>query len=312
MEPTERNCPKCGGALFEYATYVDGWHVDGDWYEYETISCITCATIRYEHTIHCSEYSGSNDHYDDVKREVGVYDEHGQWRTIHLDRLYESAVPESAGFSPGNYRPWWGRHKEVRRDTEQAKETQADANFGKANLISPTEEALLFPTLKDVYLEIVEALVRGKVKLHELSPRKFEEFMASLFANHGYEVTLTQATRDGGYDVIAIRKNPLGLDLRIIIECKRNRPDRPVELSVARALWGVITDPANRFDRGIIATTSRLSRDARHAMDNSLWRLGILEHEQIMNYAGFVREGELWIRHTERDGSKKPGLNDDI
>jgi restriction system protein len=295
--------------LFEYATYVDAWHPDGDWYEYETISCIICAHIRYEHTIHCSEYSGFNDHYDGVKREVGLYDEQGHWKHVDFDGEYDSPVPDSKGFSISSYRPWWGRHEDTRRESTEPDESKGDdADTNKSNLISAAEEARLSPSLNAVYAEISEQIARGKVHLYELSPRKFEEFIAALFENHGYKVELTQTTRDGGYDVIAIGRNPLGLDLRIIVECKRNRPDRPVELSVARALWGVLTDPANQFDRGIIATTSRVSRDTKRLIESSLWRLGILEHEQIMNFAGFEREGQLWVPGPANRKFIEPGV----
>jgi restriction endonuclease Mrr len=286
-----RACPECGGQIFEHASYVDGWHTDGDWYECYITSCITCAHVTYQHTSHCSEHA-NDEHYDGERRSLGVYDEHGKWREVQVDRVYNSAVPQGTGFSPSNYRPLWREHET--RNPERS----TDATPEKAELISPEEVEKLGPSLSAVYQEILDDVKRGKINLYDLSPRKFEEFIASLFANHGYEVTLTQATRDGGYDVIAVGRNPMGLDLRIIIECKRNRPDRPVELSVARALWGVICDPANRFDRGIIATTSTLSRDAKRAIATSLWRLKALEHEKIINFAGFEREGGLWIRKS--------------
>lgn len=304
VSPAERSCSECGGMLFEYATYMDGWHPDGDWYEYETISCIICAHIRYQHTIHGSEYGGLNDHYDGIKRAVGVYDEQGYWKHVDFDRAYKSSVPDREGFSLSSYRPWWGQHEDTTRESTEPDESNGNnADINKLNLISPAEEARLSPSLNSVYAEISEEIARGRIHLHDLSPRRFEEFIASLFENHGYKVKLTQTTRDGGYDVIAIGRNPLGINLRIIIECKRNHPDRPVELSVARALWGVLTDPANRFDRGIIATTSRVSRDAKRLIESSLWRLGVLEHEQIMNFAGFEREGRLWIRRPTNDTS---------
>jgi HJR/Mrr/RecB family endonuclease len=39
-----------------------------------------------------------------------------------------------------------------------------------------------------------------------LNRRLFEEFVAELFHEFGYEVELTKRTRDGGRDVIAIRE----------------------------------------------------------------------------------------------------------
>jgi restriction system protein len=95
-------------------------------------------------------------------------------------------------------------------------------------------------------------------------------------------VELTKTTRDGGYDVLAIGANPMNLDLRIVIECKRYSADRPVGISVVRELWGVLSDPANRFDRGIVATSSRLSRDARQALTTRFWHLQEMDHAAII------------------------------
>jgi len=161
-------------------------------------------------------------------------------------------------------------------------------------LVPATQEGKLVASIEDVYAEVLEALRGGRIALHDLSPRKFEEFMASVFANQGYRVELTKQTHDGGYDILAVNRNPLGLDLRLIIECKRNRPDRPVGLSVVRQLWGVVNDPTNHFDRGILATTSRLSRDAEHMIENSFWRLKAMDHDAIMAAAGFKFSKGLW------------------
>ncbi|WP_425353535.1 restriction endonuclease [Symbiobacterium terraclitae] len=52
----------------------------------------------------------------------------------------------------------------------------------------------------------------------QIPPRAFvpfEEYIASVFESHGCSVELTTHTRDGEYDIIAIRENPLPLDLRI-------------------------------------------------------------------------------------------------
>jgi len=163
-------------------------------------------------------------------------------------------------------------------------------------LLQPHQEQEVTLRLRDVYAEISDAITKRRIRLYELAPRKFEEFVAAVFENHGYEVQLTKSTRDGGYDIIAIGANPIDQDLRIIVECKRYRPDRPVSISIVRELWGVLTDPANQFDRGIVATTSCLSRDAREAIRTSYWRLREMDSDALMSYAGFEKNSDgLWI-----------------
>ncbi len=61
--------------------------------------------------------------------------------------------------------------------------------------------------LTDVNDEIKKYLSKHPEKLHDLTSRKFEELVASILEDLGFDVTLTKQTRDGGTDIIAsIRK----------------------------------------------------------------------------------------------------------
>ncbi len=139
----------------------------------------------------------------------------------------------------------------------------------------------LQPTLSEIDTEFCDVgRVRGQ-PLYELSPRGFERLVASILANHGYKVTLTKYSKDGGYDVLAVAERRTGGDLRLIVECKRYRFDRPVGVSVVRELWGVIMTPGATYDRGIIATTSRFSHDASELLAQ-LWGLSGWDMKHIM------------------------------
>lgn len=101
-----------------------------------------------------------------------------------------------------------------------------------------------------------------------LSPREFEEFMAQLYNKLGYNVELTQTTRDGGKDIILRKPDVLG-DMVYYVECKRYKEKNKVGLDIAQRLAGIVeTDKVNG---GIIATTSYLSPIAeRWILDNRL------------------------------------------
>jgi restriction system protein len=86
-----------------------------------------------------------------------------------------------------------------------------------------------------------------------MTPRKFEELVADMFRNQGYEVTLTPSSNDGGMDVIAVRRDGIGT-VMIVVECKRYAEDNKVGVEIARGLYGVVEQ--RRATRGIIATTS--------------------------------------------------------
>jgi restriction endonuclease Mrr len=81
-----------------------------------------------------------------------------------------------------------------------------------------------------------ESAIRPE-KLLQLTPRQFEEFIAELWERFGYQVELTKRTRDGGRDVIAVRR--VEAELKFLIECKRNNPSHKVGIGLVRALYGV-------------------------------------------------------------------------
>lgn len=58
----------------------------------------------------------------------------------------------------------------------------------------------------------------NREKIKRMSPREFELFVADIFEQLGFSVKITQATRDGGKDIIATKADPIPYTL--IIECK--------------------------------------------------------------------------------------------
>ena len=77
-----------------------------------------------------------------------------------------------------------------------------------------------FPDLSE---ELLAEISRKPDLLHQLSPRGFECLVAAIFKNHGFEVELTAATRDGGVDIYAVRHDSFG-SLLYAIQCKRIAP----------------------------------------------------------------------------------------
>lgn len=96
-------------------------------------------------------------------------------------------------------------------------------------------------------------------KLYEMSPRKFEELVASILKDMGFDVELTQATRDGGRDIIAHIRNAVTSYLTHI-ECKRYAADNKVGVGIIREVIGVHN--IHRATKSIIVTTSFFSADA--------------------------------------------------
>lgn len=108
-----------------------------------------------------------------------------------------------------------------------------------------------------------------------LSPREFEEFMAQLYNKLGYNVELTQTTRDGGKDIILRKPDVLG-NMIYYVECKRYKEKNKVGLDVVQRLTGIVeTDKVNG---GIIATTSYLSPSAERWIIENRYNYKIQMH----------------------------------
>ena len=110
--------------------------------------------------------------------------------------------------------------------------------------------------------------------------------VAELFNGFGYEVELTKRTRDGGKDVIAIRRKEV--ETRFLVECKRPDPGNPVGVSTVRELYGVKADDG--ASKAILATTTYLTPDAKLFIERHRWELEAREydaiHEWISTYLG--------------------------
>ena len=53
--------------------------------------------------------------------------------------------------------------------------------------------------------EIIEYFKKHPRQMYNMAPRAFEELIAAIFRNQGFETTLTPESKDGGFDIIAIK-----------------------------------------------------------------------------------------------------------
>lgn len=122
----------------------------------------------------------------------------------------------------------------------------------------------------DINNEIKSYLKKHPEKLYELTPRKFEELIASIMIDFGFDVELTKATRDGGKDIIATIKNSVTSFLAYI-ECKKYSPNNKIGVEIIRNVSGV--HYLKKPSKSIIVTTSFFTKDAiqeSRMMENQL------------------------------------------
>ncbi|WBL23845.1 restriction endonuclease [Zunongwangia sp. HRR-M8] len=113
--------------------------------------------------------------------------------------------------------------------------------------------------ITDINKEVKSYFNKHPEKLYILNPRKFEELIASILEDLGFDIELTKATRDGGSDIIARIKNAVTSFL-ILVECKRYSPNNKVSVDIVRQVAGVHT--LKNPSKSIIVTTSTFTKDA--------------------------------------------------
>lgn len=149
-------------------------------------------------------------------------------------------------------------------------------------------EAQHFDLAKATTIEIIREIQADKDVIREITPRQFEELVAELFRDKGYQVELTQRTRDGGKDIIAISTDSLGIKLKYFIECKHYAEENKVGVDVVRALHGVKNTKGGP-NKTIIATTSSFTADAINFVEkeaSSEWDMTLAGYSQIVEWVG--------------------------
>jgi hypothetical protein len=157
-------------------------------------------------------------------------------------------------------------------------EPEGDLIISASDLLAPKAVRVIRVDLEDINDGLIAYLASHPEKMRDLHPRKFEELVAELFKSKGYEVHLTPATRDGGLDMYAIRRDELGTAL-VVIECKRYAADNKVGVEVVRGLYGVVEQ--KRATKGLIATTSYFSADAKHFHNDLEYRLELADYDRL-------------------------------
>lgn len=128
--------------------------------------------------------------------------------------------------------------------------------------------------------KLIEYFSNNPEELKVIDRRLFEELIAELFFKFGYKTELTQQTRDGGRDIIAIKYAET--NLKYLIECKRPDPGNKIGIRPVRELLGVKQD--EKATKAILATTSYFSPDALQFFERNKWELEPKDFDGIMKW----------------------------
>ncbi len=123
---------------------------------------------------------------------------------------------------------------------------------------------LTVPNIEDGLAEVRMYLTARFGARHHVHPKVFEDVVASVFHDHGYDASVTAYSGDGGIDVVLNAPNG---DL-IGVQVKRYRGS--IEAEQIRAFAGALV--LGGYTRGIFVTTSRFRSGAISAANVSMQR----------------------------------------
>jgi HJR/Mrr/RecB family endonuclease len=134
------------------------------------------------------------------------------------------------------------------------------------------DDFLLLPrAIVRSHANAAHAARRDPATLFALTSREFEEAIAGLLHLKGFEVAITPAARDRGFDLIALHR-VMGIPFKWVVECKQYSR-MLVSAPVVQKLFGAAVGEG--ADRALVVTTSGFTRDAlnfaRHNTKLLLW-----------------------------------------
>jgi hypothetical protein len=133
---------------------------------------------------------------------------------------------------------------------------------------------------------VIQGLFENPEHLFSISPREFEAFVAQLLENLGYTVRLGPNGADGGVDIYAEQRLPTGVEL-LLAQCKRNAPQNKVGLPVVKQFHTEVMD--RQASRGLIVTTSSLTRPAESYIDEKRYRLSSADFPKLEEWMQRLR-----------------------
>ncbi len=157
----------------------------------------------------------------------------------------------------------------------------AFALISQFDLGSPSNESSIIQISYKITDNLIQKIAENPTLMRTIAPRHFEELIAELLDNFGYEVELTQVTRDGGCDIIAIASHDIA-DAKYLIECKRYKESNKVGVQPVRSLYGVVK--SENATKGILVTTSTFTKPATEFLQSNKWELEGRDFNGILDW----------------------------
>lgn len=148
--------------------------------------------------------------------------------------------------------------------------------------------------LAEINEELVKYLSSHPNLIYDLSPRRFEMLVAEILSDMGFEIRLTPETRDGGRDIFAVFKLPIG-EILTIVECKRYKPDNKIGVDIIERFLYTL-DRKDNASCGLIATTSFFTSEARGIEKGFPWKLKLKDFSALKEWTS---QYGTWKKNTD-------------
>jgi RNA polymerase sigma factor (sigma-70 family) len=140
---------------------------------------------------------------------------------------------------------------------------------------------LVSPKIVVASSAIAERLKGRPEGVHSLQPRQFEQLIAEILEDWGWQVHLTPATRDQGMDILAYMESEVG-KLLWLVEAKRYSPHRKVGFGIVQSLYGSFA--SHGATHGMLVTTSTFTAPARDLQAKHRYQLTLREYADVIKW----------------------------
>jgi CheY-like chemotaxis protein len=126
---------------------------------------------------------------------------------------------------------------------------------------------------------LISHLAKKPGDLDRVSWAKFEELVAFLLSELGYEIHRTKLTRDGGVDLWALQRSDLGSTL-YAIDTKKYSRSTVIGPEPVRAIYGVAS--LEKASVGMIVTTATFGPAATHLATQYRYRISLKDFNDVV------------------------------
>ncbi|HTF03986.1 MAG TPA: restriction endonuclease [Bacteroidia bacterium] len=137
------------------------------------------------------------------------------------------------------------------------------------------------PIIINANHKLIESLKKQPVNIRSITPREFEELLADLLRDMGWDVELTKQTRDGGSDILAYLNTEVGR-LLCLVEAKHYREDRKIGVELVRTLYGTLCDA--QANSAMLVTSSSFTADAKTFQQKHQYQLTLRDYADVVEW----------------------------